>query len=737
MIRLLVFAFLWLAALPVAAEAQNFGALNTTVSAVSTGSTSAQLAYTQSKYPSAIIMPAPGTSVEIFFALGGSSVAAAVPSPPSTPGSVSLPSGGICVDIGPATYVAAITASGSATVRVLAVSGCTTFSGGSGGGGGSGGNVNLTEINSQTVVTGGVNGSLGVGGLAASGSAVVGYPVLMGGSDGTDARTLATDTGGHLLATIYQGGNSATVNGSGQLSVNCANCSGSGVSQQDATTFVQGTTDMVPIGGIYTTSVSNLTTGQAGVAQLTTDRMLFVNVGKVGGTAAVNGGVAGSFGVGGLAASGAALAGDPVLIAGGNGTDAYTILTDTSGHPIIIGAGAAGTANSGVMTVQGIASMTPVQVSQATAANLNAQVVGAAASGSALAGNPVLAAGSDGTDARDLSTDTSGHLIVEPGNTANTTAWLVTGTGGTFPVSQATASNLNATVVGTGTFAVQATLQASATTPIGKVDPNTIATWGLATVGAGTAPTNMEVGGLIYNSGGVSPSNGQSVALQGDANGYLEVNVKTATGLAQGSTTSGQTGSMVMAAVTTSAPSYTTAQTDPLSLDTAGGLRVTGEAASGSAVSGAPVLAGGTDGTDARTMATDTNGHPLTNSYFNTNNTPTQPHICGSKAYVHVTTNTDTQIVAASGSTNIYICDYEYELTGVGAFYLEKSSTGTCGSPTQIGQVWTGQSSQVTGKAAGNSFYRGSNTGTSQQLCVNTASLSSDELDLTVFYDQY
>ncbi len=45
-------------------------------------------------------------------------------------------------------------------------------------------------------------------------------------------------------------------------------------------------------------------------------------------------------------------------------------------------------------------------------------------------------------------------------------------------------------------------------------------------------------------------------------------------GLAQGSTTSGQSGSMVMGAVTTSAPSYTTAQTDPLSLDTAGNLRV-------------------------------------------------------------------------------------------------------------------------------------------------------------------
>jgi hypothetical protein len=43
---------------------------------------------------------------------------------------------------------------------------------------------------------------------------------------------------------------------------------------------------------------------------------------------------------------------------------------------------------------------------------------------------------------------------------------------------------------------------------------------------------------------------------------------------AQGSTTSGETGVLGMGAVTTAAPSYTTAQTQPLSLDTAGNLRV-------------------------------------------------------------------------------------------------------------------------------------------------------------------
>lgn len=43
---------------------------------------------------------------------------------------------------------------------------------------------------------------------------------------------------------------------------------------------------------------------------------------------------------------------------------------------IVAGGGTAGAAASGIVTVQGIASMTPVQVSQATASNLNATVVG-------------------------------------------------------------------------------------------------------------------------------------------------------------------------------------------------------------------------------------------------------------------------------------------------------------------------------------------------------------------------
>lgn len=156
-----------------------------------------------------------------------------------------------------------------------------------------------------------------------------------------------------------------------------------------------------------------------------------------------------------------------------------------------------------------------------------------------------------------------------------------------FAATQATASNLNATVVGTGTFAVQATLQASATIAIGKVDPNTLGSWGLqASTQNSATPTN---GGLVLAQFNTSPTTitpGNVSPLQMDNAGNLRVTVAGAIGLAQGSTTSGQTGSLIMAAVTTAAPSYTTAQTSPLSLDLAGNLRTNATLIAGSAIVG-------------------------------------------------------------------------------------------------------------------------------------------------------
>jgi hypothetical protein len=84
---------------------------------------------------------------------------------------------------------------------------------------------------------------------------------------------------------------SLQLDSSARLLVNCgAGCGGSGgTSLADENTFTQGTTTFTPVGGIFTTAVTNLTTGQAGVVRLTNDRMMFVNVGDFGGSAVVTG----------------------------------------------------------------------------------------------------------------------------------------------------------------------------------------------------------------------------------------------------------------------------------------------------------------------------------------------------------------------------------------------------------------------------------------------------------------
>ena len=253
----------------------------------------------------------------------------------------------------------------------------------------------------------------------------------------TGAATSANQTNASQKTQIVDGSGNVIASTSNNLNVQCANCSGSGVSTADEASFTASASLFAGTGGFYqTTATSNaLTNEQQGMLQLTAQRAAFANLRNASGTE-----------------------------------------VGTSSAPLSV-----------------------------TVANTG----------------------------------------------ANATAMLVTGTGGTFPVSQATSSNLKA-----------------------QVDPLTIATWGLTTIGAGTAPTNAQVGGLIYNSSPPSPTTGQSVALQGDSSGNLKVNVASATGLAQGSTTSSQTGSLVMGAVTTAPPSYTTAQTSPISLDTAGNTRV-------------------------------------------------------------------------------------------------------------------------------------------------------------------
>ena len=95
------------------------------------GSTSANIELPQptngpAGYPALLLEYAVGaSSEEIFYQIGTtSSVAAIVPSLPGTPGSPALSANGVCVNPGPNNWLAAITATGNATLRATQLSVC-------------------------------------------------------------------------------------------------------------------------------------------------------------------------------------------------------------------------------------------------------------------------------------------------------------------------------------------------------------------------------------------------------------------------------------------------------------------------------------------------------------------------------------------------------------------------------------------------------------------------------------
>ncbi len=178
----------------------------------------------------------------------------------------------------------------------------------------------------------------------------------------------------------------------------------------------------VPVSGTVTATVGTVTT-------VSTVTSVTQNADVRQGTAAnlnatvVGAGSAGTANAGVVTVQG--IASMTPLVATGSGTagSAATGVVSVQGiasmTPVqTTGTGTAGSAATGVSTIQGISSMTPVQVSQATASNLNALVAGTGTAGSAASG-----------------------VVTVQGVTSMTPV----------QVSQATASSLNAAVVGTGT----------------------------------------------------------------------------------------------------------------------------------------------------------------------------------------------------------------------------------------------------------------------------------------------
>lgn len=358
-----------------------------------------------------------------------------------------------------------------------------------------------------------------------------------GASGGTSSTFGATFPGTGTAAGMSQAGNMVALTGtSGNLNVQCANCSGSGASAVDEATVTFGTSVFAPIGGAYqTTATSNpLVSGQQGLAQLTINRALHVNLRTAVGT----------------------IMGDattPMQVSLANtGANATALLTTGTGGTFPVTQATASNLNA---TVVGTGTFA-VQATIATASAWGINTLGSTTSGQSgqLGLCAVTTAAPTYTTAQSnaLSCDTAGGLRV----------------GGTVAFSNSTIAVTNA-----GTFAVQATQS-------GNWTSRTVGNAGAILDFAGqnaSSPANAFLMGGQFNTSPTTITSGNASPLQLDSAGNLLVNIKAGASsgaVAQGSTTSGQTGGLTQLAVTTAAPTYTTATTNPLSGTVAGELRV-------------------------------------------------------------------------------------------------------------------------------------------------------------------
>ena len=255
---------------------------------------------------------------------------------------------------------------------------------------------------------------------------------------------------------------------------------------------------------------------------------------------------------------GAAFPSAAVQIAGNDGTNLQAILTDTSGRPVIVGAGTAGTPAGGVVSVQGVVGgtsipVTFVQADNTATGNLNAlnAAVAVTITGEASVGFQLAAGTLIGTIIPEISYDGGTTWVstyfINP-STGTPTQTLV------FASSNGAASEQIVIPGGAGSARVRVSAFTSGTAA--------------ATVRATSARSNYDLGSAA--SGAAVPP---TIRVVGGNNA----------------------GSLLAIAV-----------------DASGRQIMVGGAASGSAAAGNPVLSAGIDGTgNVRTMLTDATGRQV------------------------------------------------------------------------------------------------------------------------------
>lgn len=425
-------------------------------------------------------------------------------------------------------------------------------------------------------------------GTAADGAAAVGNPLQIGGKDGAgNAQAILTDTTGAVQADIESG-----PTGSSALQAQGTQASGSALVGNP----------MVVAGSAGANAVI-IKTDSGGAVQ--TD----IESGPTGTSALQSQGTA---------ADGSAAVGSPVQIGGKDGSgNTQTILTDTGGavqtdvESMPTGASAAQV--QGTVADGGVAAQNPVKIAGKDGAGnvqdiltdttgaiqadiesgptgaSSLQMQGAGANGAAVTGNPVLTAGSDGTNARSIKTDAGGAVQtdIESGPTG---ASALQSQGA---AADGAAAAGNPVQVGGVDGAGNAQRLLTDTTGAAQVDVESIAA-GTNYIGKvrKTDGTN-DVGTFVDADSGAGTEYREGVVLRKMASGGSVEAGTSADPLRVDPT--GTTTQPVSGTVTANAGTGT--------------FTVGGTAADGAAASGNPVQVGGVDGAgNAQRLLTDTTG---------------------------------------------------------------------------------------------------------------------------------
>ena len=321
------------------------------------------------------------------------------------------------------------------------------------------------------------------------------------------AATATNQTGGSQKTQIVDGSGNVIASTSNNLNVQCANCSGSGVSTADGASFSAGSSLFAGSGGFFqTTATSNpLTNGKQGVMQLTAYRALMTDWYNSSGTEM-------------------GTSGSPVQVSLANtGSNGTAVAVSAASLPLPSGAAtaanqevtSAGTSASSAQAVQGVTGGVALPISGTVALSTGSAAIGSLTAGSAIIGK----AGIDQTTA-----GTTNGVAVVGVNAATALAGAgATGTGALRVTAAQDTTTIAGSAPGTAGSASANVVTVQGVASMTHLAANVTGNGGAtldAAVGAATTPTNgIMVLGLAASAEPTVATNGQSMARRLDLTG--------------------------------------------------------------------------------------------------------------------------------------------------------------------------------------------------------------------------